>query len=267
MTAAGAVRVRNLWMAYGRQTVLENISLDVAPGSFVSLVGPSGCGKSTFLRLLLSQERPTRGAIEIDGAPLDPEPQPDRGVVFQRYSVFPHLTAVQNVALGLELRAAPILGRLWGRARARAFDQARAALDRVGLGPAADKYPEQLSGGMRQRLALAQTLILRPRILLLDEPFGALDPGIRADIHDLMLDLWWETRMTVFMVSHDLREAFHLGTRIIAFDRPRPEPEYGARVTFDMGLDPADPIKARLREAKAPDLQDLAAAATVEIPA
>ncbi|MBC7168661.1 ABC transporter ATP-binding protein [Phenylobacterium sp.] len=260
------VSIRNLWKEYDGQVVLENISLDVAPHSFVSLVGPSGCGKSTFLRMLLSQETPTRGEILIDGEPLAAEPQPDRGVVFQRYSVYPHLTAVENVALGLELERSPWLGRLFGARRRAVLDEAREALASVGLDAARDKYPAQLSGGMQQRLAIAQALVKKPRILLLDEPFGALDPGIRADIHDLMLGIWWDTRMTVFMVSHDLREAFYLGTRVIAFDRVRQRPEerecYGATITFDLPLDPAAPIKERIRQSEgAALLQDEVAAA------
>ena len=246
------VDVKNVWKEYGDQVVLENISMTVTDHAFVSLVGPSGCGKSTFLRMLLSQETPTRGAIEIDGAPIADEPQPDRGVVFQRYSVFPHLTAVENVTLGLELEKAPLTGRLFGAARRNALAEAEAMLEGVGLSAARNKYPSQLSGGMQQRLAVAQALAKKPRILLLDEPFGALDPGIRSDIHDLMLNLWWETKMTVFMVSHDLREAFYLGTRVVAFDKPEgaaDEPErFGARITFDVDLEPSAPIKEKIRE-------------------
>jgi NitT/TauT family transport system ATP-binding protein len=248
-----AVSIRNVWKEYDGQVVLETISFEVAPHSFVSLVGPSGCGKSTFLRMLLSQETPTRGEILVEGAPLASEPMPDRGVVFQKYSVYPHLTALENVALGLELERSPLLGRLFGARRRAVLEEAAAGLEAVGLAQARDKSPSQLSGGMQQRLAIAQALIKKPRILLLDEPFGALDPGIRADIHDLMLDLWWNTKMTVFMVSHDLREAFYLGTRVIAFDRTRTRPEeqaaYGATITFDIPLDPADPIKERIRAA------------------
>ena len=267
------VQVRGVWKEYGDQMVLENINLDVADHAFVSLVGPSGCGKSTFLRMLLSQEQPTKGSILIDGELIPSEPQPDRGVVFQRYSVFPHLTAVENVALGRELEQAPWTGRLFGAARRAALEEAEAMLENVGLISARDKYPSQLSGGMQQRLAVAQALAKKPRILLLDEPFGALDPGIRSDIHDLMLDLWWETKMTVFMVSHDLREAFYLGTRVIAFDRDREDPQdqhrYGARITLDVGLDPADPIKEKIRETEGqalmPELEEELGAQTTSI--
>ncbi|MAN62609.1 MAG: lauroyl acyltransferase [Parvibaculum sp.] len=237
------ISVRNLWMEYGDQIVLERIDFDVAPHSFVSLVGPSGCGKSTFLRLLLSQEQATRGQILIDGEELPPNPEPDRGVVFQKYSVFPHLTALENVMLGLELDRGGFTGRLYGRAKRRAREEAMEYLGGVGLAAAASKYPSALSGGMQQRLAIAQALIKKPRILLLDEPFGALDPGIRSEVHDLMLRLWWENQMTVFMVTHDLREAFYLGTRVIAFDRVRKREEelerYGATIAFDTPSDPA----------------------------
>ncbi len=257
--------VDNVWKEYGDQVVLERISLDIRPRSFVALVGPSGCGKTTFLRMLLSEETPTRGSITLDGRPLPPEPGPDRGVVFQRYSVFPHLTVLGNVLLGLELQRAPVLGRLFGAARRRAQDEAAAMLAAVGLEHALDKYPSQLSGGMQQRLALAQALVAKPKVLLLDEPFGALDPGIRSDIHRLMLDLWHAQPITVVMVSHDLSEAFGLATRVVVFDRTRNRPEerlrYGATITHDIELWPrrvAGEADARLSK-PGPDRDDPAA--------
>ncbi|MFA5951100.1 MAG: ABC transporter ATP-binding protein [Hyphomicrobium sp.] len=215
----------NVWKEYGSHVVLEQISLEITPRSFVALVGPSGCGKTTFLRMLLGAERQTRGQILIDGKPLKPEPDADRGVVFQRYSVFPHLTVLENVMIGRELEQAPVLGRLFGSARRKAKEDALALLACVGLTGHEKKYPAALSGGMQQRLALAQTLMREPKILLLDEPFGALDPGIRADIHVLMRRLWNETDLTVVMVTHDLSEAFRLATRVIAFERHRNRPE------------------------------------------
>jgi NitT/TauT family transport system ATP-binding protein len=236
-----SVSVENVWKVYGKQTVLERVSFEVAPRSFISLVGPSGCGKSTFLRMLLGDEAPTRGRILVDGVPLTAEPSPDRGVVFQKYSVFPHLTCLQNVMLGLELGGSPRLGRLFGRRRREARDISRTMLNHVGLGASEGKYPSELSGGMQQRLAIAQALVKKPKLLLLDEPFGALDPGIRAGVHEILLDLWNETGMTIFMVTHDLSEAFKLGTRVIAFDRRHTRPEeleaYGATVTFDLPVE------------------------------
>ena len=204
------IRVNNVWQEYGDQVVLERLNLSVNEGEFCTLVGASGCGKSTFLRLLLGQERPSRGEILLDDAPIAGEPDVSRGVVFQRYSVFPHLSVLDNVALGLELPRAPLLGRLFGRSKREAREQAEVILRKVGLGHSLDKYPAQLSGGMQQRLAIAQALVMEPRVLLLDEPFGALDPGIRKDMHELLLQLWRETQLTVFMVTHDLSEGFTL---------------------------------------------------------
>lgn len=234
------ISVNNLWQRYGDQVVLERLNLQVAEGEFCTLVGASGCGKSTFLRLLLGQETASRGHILLDGQPLASEPDASRGVVFQRYSVFPHLTVLDNVVLGLELPRSPLLGRLLGSAKKAAREQAAALLHKVGLGHALGKYPAQLSGGMQQRLAIAQALITRPRVLLLDEPFGALDPGTRKDMHHLLLELWRETQLTVFMVTHDLSEGFSLGTRLLVFDKTRHDPHapgaYGARITYDIPL-------------------------------
>lgn len=241
-----AITVKNVWKEYDDYVVLEDINLEIEPRAFVALVGPSGCGKTTFLKMLLSEERPTSGVIEVDGAPISPEPSADRGVVFQRYSVFPHLTVLGNVLLGRELQSRTIGGRLFGRlygdAREATIEEARALLAAVGLTAAEDKYPAQLSGGMQQRLALAQALIAQPKVLLLDEPFGALDPGIRADIHVLMSKLWNERQLTVVMVTHDLSEAFKLATRVIAFERRRKEPSdggrYGAGIARDIEIWP-----------------------------
>ena len=227
-----AIVFDKVWKEYGDHVVLERIDITIEPRSFVALVGPSGCGKTTFLRMLLGEEAPTRGRILVDGAPLKVEPDSDRGVVFQRYSVFPHLTVLQNVMVGREFEKSPILGKLFGAARRKAAEEAAALLDAVGLKGHENKYPAALSGGMQQRLALAQALNRKPKILLLDEPFGALDPGIRADIHVLIRKIWNENDLTVVMVTHDLSEAFRLGTRVIAFERPRNRPEelerYGA---------------------------------------
>jgi len=230
--------VRNLWHEYGSKVVLERVSLKIEPGTFCAITGPSGCGKSTFLRILLGQQRASRGSVTLDGAPLACEPGPDRGVVFQRYSVFPHLSVVDNVALGLELERAPRLGRLFGSARRRAREEAVKYLEAVGLGADAGAYPHQLSGGMRQRLSIAQALIRKPKLLLLDEPFGALDPGTKDAIHELVLSLWKETGMTILLVTHDIREGFKLGTRLLVFDKVRHDPHaperYGATVTYDI---------------------------------
>nr|WP_318381392.1 ABC transporter ATP-binding protein [uncultured Enterobacter sp.] len=244
------IEINNIWQEYGDHVVLERLNLRIAEGEFCSMVGASGCGKSTFLRLLLGQEAPSRGSITLDGKPLRAEPDRSRGVVFQRYSVFPHLNVLDNVAIGLELPNAPLMGRLFGARKRAAREQAAQMLHKVGLGHALEKYPAQLSGGMQQRLAIAQAFIMQPRVLLLDEPFGALDPGIRKDMHGLLLQLWSETRMTVFMVTHDLSEGFNLGTRLLVFDKVRIDPHepnaYGARITYDIPLN-----EARLAEVMA----------------
>ncbi len=243
-----AISIQNVWQQYDDNVVLENLNLDVASGEFITMVGASGCGKSTFLRLLLGQEKPSKGQILLDGEPLAAEPGPERGVVFQRYSVFPHLTVLGNVMLGLELQSSPLLGRLFGTQRRDARDRSVAILESVGLGHALDQYPHALSGGMQQRLAIAQALVKTPRILLLDEPFGALDPGIRKDMHELLLSLWKKSGLTVFMVTHDLSEGFTLGTRLMVFDKTRIDPQapgaYGARITYDIPLN-SDRLAAR----------------------
>jgi NitT/TauT family transport system ATP-binding protein len=234
------VSVKNVWKTYGDHVVLENLRLEVADNEFVTIVGASGCGKTTFLRMLLGTEQPTRGSILIDGEPIRPEPDPTRGIVFQRYSLFPHLSVIGNLVLGLELQRSRLLGRLFGARRREALKRAEAMLEAVGLAGARDRFPAQLSGGMQQRLSIAQAAICEPKILLLDEPFGALDPGITADMHTLILKLWRDNGMTIFMISHDIQESFALGTRLLTFDRLRQDPQapeaYGASVTYDIPL-------------------------------
>jgi NitT/TauT family transport system ATP-binding protein len=234
------VTVKHLWKEYGNQVVLENVNLQINDHEFVTIVGASGCGKTTFLKMLLGVEAPSRGQFLIDGTPLPGEPGPDRGIVFQRYSLFPHLTVLENLLLGLELQSAPLLGRLYGARRRCALDKALPLLEAIGLASAADKFPAQLSGGMQQRLSIAQSVICEPKILLLDEPFGALDPGITADMHRLILELWNTHKMTIFMVTHDLKESFELGTRLLVFDKVRSDPQapeaFGATITYNIPL-------------------------------
>ncbi|ASK33174.1 ABC transporter ATP-binding protein [Alloalcanivorax mobilis] len=239
-----AIEIKNLWKEYGDQVVLERLNAKVEEGEFVTIVGASGCGKTTFLKMMLGTEQASRGQLLLDGEPIAAEPDETRGIVFQRYSVLPHLSALRNVMLAGELSANRWLGLAFGARRRALRDEAREMLESVGLSQALDKYPHELSGGMQQRLALAQTLIKRPRILLLDEPFGALDPGIRRDMHKLVLDLWQKQNLTVFMITHDLAEGFYLGTRLWVFDKERLDPQdpgrYGARVTYDLPVGNSD---------------------------
>jgi len=240
------ISVRDVHKGYGDVRVLERVNLDIDKGEFCAVVGASGCGKSTFLRMLLSQEFPDRGEIYLDGEPLAGEPGADRGVVFQRYSVFPHLTVAENLIAAFEFQSSQFFGRLFGAARKRAFERVEEMLSGVGLARARDLYPKSLSGGMQQRLAIAQALLAEPKVLLLDEPFGAVDPGTRADMHEIMLNLWKSREMTIFMVTHDLNEGFRLGTRLLVFDKPRWDPQepdaYGATITYDLPLEDAADI-------------------------
>ncbi|MEJ2392371.1 MAG: ABC transporter ATP-binding protein [Gammaproteobacteria bacterium] len=238
------IDIDNVWKIYGDNVVLERVNARVNEGEFITIVGTSGCGKTTFLKMLLGTEFPGRGEIRLNGTPIPQEPDPNRGIVFQKYSVFPHLSALHNVILSREFEGSRLLGKLFGQSRREARQQAYDMLALVGLEHAADKYPHELSGGMQQRLAIAQALMKQPKILLLDEPFGALDPGIRADMHQLILDIWKKTGVTIFMITHDLKEGFYLGTRLWVFDKVRHDPQapnaYGATITYDIPVGHTD---------------------------
>ncbi|MGE3543587.1 MAG: ABC transporter ATP-binding protein, partial [Kofleriaceae bacterium] len=181
-------------------------------GEFVSILGPSGCGKSTVIRMiagLVPQFPQTSGTVLVDGK-LITGPGPDRGMVFQDYTSFDNRTVLENVAFGLECRGVPKDERL---------DRARVWINKVGLSNKRDagKYPHELSGGMRQRVAIARTLILEPRIILMDEPFGALDPPTRTRMQDNLVALWREQSPTVFFITHSIEEAVFLGDHILLF--------------------------------------------------
>ena len=260
------VDVTAVAVRYDGVTILDDVNLKVEEGAFVTIVGPSGCGKSTFLRLLLSQEVPSEGAIWIGGRPIPDRPTPDRGIVFQRYSVLPHLTVTENLILPLEFERARPFGRTFGATRRALRDEVETLITDIGLAGARDRYPAQLSGGMQQRLAIAQALLKKPRVLLLDEPFGALDPGIRRDMQELTTALWRDTGMTVFMVTHDIAEAFKLGTRLIVFDKAKANDEAAhATITYDLPLTrnggPRSPNPVAAEAAAAAETIDAAIAA------
>ena len=223
----------------GEKTVLHDIDLRVRKGELVSLIGPSGCGKSTLLRLVLGAEPPSAGRVLIGGQPVT-GPARERGIVFQKYSLFPHLTVRDNIVFGLDLEEFTIPGRFYRylhyRKRKREYaERAQTYLERMQLAEAGDKYPHQLSGGMRQRVAIAQASIMHPEILMMDEPFGALDDATRQEMQIFLLELWEETGMTIFFVTHDLEEALFLGTRILVLSQYYQQDEgvEGAKIVAD----------------------------------
>ena len=210
------IDIKNIWQEYGDHVVLERINLQVKEGEFCSMVGASGCGKSTFLRLLLGQEQPTRGAILLDGQPLAAEPDRSRGVVFQRYSVFPHLSVLDNVTVGLELPSSPCFGRLFGARKRAAREQAAQMLDKVGLAHALDRYPAQLSGGMQQRTAICRMLISQPEVLLLDEPSSSMDHQSEEGLKQRLRG--FASHKTVILVTHRT-SLLDLVDRLIVLDQ------------------------------------------------
>jgi len=191
-------------------TALDGLSLAVEDRSFVCLVGPSGCGKSTLLNLAAGFETPTSGTVTFEGEPIR-SPGPDRGVVFQEAALFPWLTVFDNVCYG---------PRRCGVASTAYRPAAEALLDQVGLRRFADNYPRELSGGMRQRVAIARALVNEPRVLLMDEPFGALDAQTRSLMQELLLKMWEEHQRTVLFVTHDVDEAVFTADRVIVMSRP-----------------------------------------------
>ncbi len=201
---------------FGNHTVIRNVTFSVKDlpnkGEFIAILGPSGCGKSTVLRLIAGlrpHHPPTEGTVLIGGKLVGP-PGSDRSMVFQDYTSFDNRTVEDNVAFGLECR---------GVAANERRERAREWIAKVGLDVRRDanKYPSELSGGMRQRVAIARTLILSPRIILMDEPFGALDPTTRLHMQALLVDLWKEAQATVFFVTHSIEEAVYLGDRVYVF--------------------------------------------------
>jgi NitT/TauT family transport system ATP-binding protein len=190
--------------AAGSLTALHEISLEVQTGEFIVIVGPSGCGKSTLLDLLGGLAQPTSGRILVDGRPVH-GPGLDRGIVFQQYALFPWRTARGNVEFGLEAK---------GVSRRQRADRAREYLDLVGLTGFHDRYPHELSGGMKQRVAIARSLAYDPDVLLMDEPFAALDAQTRDSLQDELLRIWQRTGKTIVFITHGIEEAVYLGQRV-----------------------------------------------------
>ena len=224
--------VQNLCKRFGDKTVLEDINFSMQSGEFVTFVGSSGCGKSTLLRLIAGLDHPSGGRIQVDGSPVE-GPGPDRGMVFQKYSLYPWLNAADNVAFGM---------RLQGMTSADVHDRTAYFLEVVGLRDAATKLPRELSGGMQQRVAIARALATNPSVLLLDEPFGALDLQNRETMQDFLHKLWQRTGLTVLLITHDVEEALVLAQRVHVL---APNPGRIIR-SLDVTLDKSDLDQLRL---------------------
>jgi NitT/TauT family transport system ATP-binding protein len=229
--------VSKVFDADGRRMVaLQDIDLEIPRGQFVCLLGPSGCGKSTLLNAIAGFAPPTSGRVLADGVPVT-GPGPERGMVFQEYALFPWMTVEQNVAFGLEIK---------GMARAQIAERVGGLLKLLSLEDFAKRYPKDLSGGMRQRVAIARVLALDSPILLMDEPFGALDALTRRNLQDELLRLWAELKKTVIFVTHSIEEAIYLADRIVVMTyRP-------GTIKRDMLVD-----LPRLRDPAAPEFNAL----------
>ncbi len=241
------------------RTIFENLNLTIYHGEFVCILGETGCGKSTLLRMVLGEDRPTEGALSIFGQPVNGINRAC-GYVPQKYSLFPDRTVMQNLAFGPECTLGPF--KRWTH-RGRSFrgevrTEALARLKQMGLQATdAAKYPHQLSGGMQQRVAIAQALMMKPAILLMDEAFSALDPNTRAGMQSLVHELWRETRTTIIFVTHNTHEAAYLASRLIVLAQRRNET--GAPVGAEVMLDQIVPfaeetLAARRRRPEVADL-------------
>ncbi len=231
-----ALSLQGVAQRFGNYVAVKGVDLVAAPGEFVAIVGPTGCGKSTLLNIVAGLKPPAEGRVEVFGEPLTGL-NPAAGYLFQADSLFPWKTALENVALGPILRGVPA---------SEARDRARAWLSKVGLKGFEDRYPHQLSGGMKKRVALAQVLILSPKILLMDEPFGALDVQTRQLMENELLALWQEDKKTVLFVTHDLEEAIALADRVVVFSAGP-----ASRIVGDFKIElprPRDVAEIRLTE-------------------
>jgi NitT/TauT family transport system ATP-binding protein len=202
------LQVSNVSKSFGRgsnaKLVLDQVSFSLESGDFKALVGSSGSGKSTVMRLIAGLDQPSSGVISMDGQPVR-APGSDRGMVFQKYSLYPWLTAAENVAFGMQMQ---------GRSKQEVRERTSYFLDVVGLADSARRMPRELSGGMQQRVAIARALAAEPKLLLLDEPFGALDIQIRESMQEFLHELWRQTGLTALLITHDLEEALLLASEV-----------------------------------------------------
>ena len=209
------VEFRHVTVRFGNFTAINDVSfsIDDVPdrGEFITMIGPSGCGKSTLLNVIAGFLQQTEGEVLVQGKPVS-GPGRDRGMIFQQYSSFPHLTVLQNVLFGLEVSRKDL-----GLDRAARIARAEDLIEQVGLADHRDKYPDQLSGGQQQRVAIARSLAMEPQILLMDEPFSALDEPTRLEMQELVVGLWHRIKPTIFCVTHSVTEAVYLGARVWIF--------------------------------------------------
>jgi len=208
---------------------LDNINLDVQPGEFICLLGPSGCGKSTLLNAIAGFSSPTAGAITVEGKPVL-KPGPDRGMVFQEYALFPWMTVEKNIAFGLEIKKLP---------KAQIKEKVDALLKMLNLQDFRERYPKDLSGGMRQRVAIARVLALDSPIMLMDEPFGALDSLTRRNLQDELLRIWLEFKKTIIFVTHSIEESIYLADRIVVMTYRPGKIKKEVNVTMSRQRDPS----------------------------
>lgn len=222
-----SILIENVSKNFGSLRALRHVNLEIPTGTLTALVGPSGSGKSTLLRLRAGFESPDTGRVWLHGQDVTNLPPAERelGVVFQSYALFPHLTVWENVAFGLERREVPLEERT---------TQIKKTLKLVGLDSFADRFPSQLSGGQRQRVALARALALKPRVLLLDEPFAALDPKVRRDLREWLRDLHKKVVVTTLLVTHDQQEAREVADQLVVFRSGRIEQAGPPREVYDL---------------------------------
>ncbi|MEB3100980.1 ABC transporter ATP-binding protein [Ferviditalea candida] len=233
LTAAmpNVIETKNVSLVYKTEsrevTALQDIHLEIKEGSFVCVLGPSGCGKTSLLRILAGFQQPTSGEVLLDGKAMSPKPDKSRGVVFQQHTLFPWLTVEKNVEFGLKMRKVP------ERERKQTVDR---YLEMVGLSQFKKTAPYELSGGMKQRASIARVLANDPRIVLMDEPFGALDAFTKEQMQENVRQIWIKTNKTFFLITHDVDEALLLGTHIIVMS-PRPGRiirEFDSRLTYEI---------------------------------
>ena len=249
------VEFRNVTVRFGSFSALHDVSFVIEDlpdrGEFISIIGPSGCGKSTVLNLIAGFLQPTEGQVLVKGQPV-PGPGRDRGMIFQQYSSFPHLTVMQNVLFGLEINRNEI-----GLDHSSRMTRAQDLIEQVGLKGHEHKYPHQLSGGQQQRVAIARTLATEPRILLMDEPFSALDEPTRLEMQELLVGLWHRIQPTIFCVTHSVTEAVYLAERLWIFTHAPGQIAYDIRDAIPPSLGIA-PLVAQER----PDFKNAALVVT-----